>query len=59
LDRKLDKYKQNVLALEQQVQFEPGENRKSCVVPLQQDERHQGQKQLDLQLAEPSYALLG
>ncbi|CAG5094102.1 Oidioi.mRNA.OKI2018_I69.XSR.g13247.t3.cds [Oikopleura dioica] len=47
------------IALNQQVQFEPGENRKPCVVPLQQDDRHQGQKQLDLQLAEPSYALLG
>lgn len=45
--------------LNQQVQFEPGENRKPCVVPLKPDDEYQGERELQLELSEPTYAIFG
>ena len=45
--------------LNQQVQFEPGENRKPCVVELKPDDEYQGERELALELSEPTYAIFG
>ena len=44
---------------QQQVQFEPGESQKPCVVPLNSDDAFQGEREVNLELAEPTYAILG
>ena len=45
--------------LNQQVQFEQGEKRKPCVVPLKPDDEYQGERELQLELSEPTYAIFG
>jgi hypothetical protein len=45
--------------LSQQVQFESGEQRKPCVVPIKSDDEYQGERELQMELSEPTYAIFG